>query len=300
MGKSTILSRLSSELGDRMLIVDCPPGGFDRLLESLRDQLETPSAEKPDFAALAGALRARGAEIVAVDNIHRLAAPMIGGFVEWNRAREMVQQMGQEFSWILTFDRLAFQYIERVRADGPSTVQVVELARWTEEEIEELLLVRAEAAGIEIDYDQLVLPRQLEETAYGVEGDRKRRGFIRILWDSSQGNPGVALRIWRDLLTVVDSGQIEVRLAPQRGVADLEDLSLTSQFVLRSIAQLEYASLDEILGALNLSRADVEAALRAAQARGLVEKQDGLVSIAWPWYRAITRLLTRQNLLTNK
>jgi DNA-binding MarR family transcriptional regulator len=110
----------------------------------------------------------------------------------------------------------------------------------------------------------------------------------------------VALRIWRDLLIVADSGQIQVRLAPQLGVADLEDLSLTSQFVLRCIAQSEYASADEIAEALNLPRGDVDAALRAALARGLIEKQDGLMRITWTWFRPITRLLTRQNLLANK
>ena len=64
------------------------------------------------------------------------------------------------------------------------------------------LVATLEAAGLEPDYDQLILPRQLDEMAYEIEGDRQRHGFNRILWDSSQGNPAVALRLWRDSMVV--------------------------------------------------------------------------------------------------
>ena len=157
--------------------------------------------------------------------------------------------------------------------------------------------MRAEATGIEPDYDHLVLPRQLDEMAYEVEGDRKRHGFTRILWDSSQGNPAVALHIWRDSMVMTDGDTIEVRLLPQRALAQLEALGLTSQFVLRSIAQMEYAGLEDIVAALNLPRADVEASLNTVVARGLVEDAGGQYHLSWPWYRTITRLLDRQNLV---
>jgi len=301
MGKSTLLTRIGSEVEeDRMLVVDCPPEGFDALFATLCQEAGADLSATSEPADLASTLREQGVEIVAVDNAHRLAAPRIGGFVQWDRTREMMRQMGHEFSWILTFNEVAFQYIDRVRADGALTAQIVALAPWAEEQIDELLKVRGKEAGIEPNYDRLELPRQLDEMSYEVEGDRKRHGFTRILWDSSQGNPAVALRMWSDSLVVAGNGDIEIQLLPQPGVVDLEDLSLTSQFVLRSIVQMEYAGLDDVVQSLNLGSSEVETALQAALARGLVEEQEGLFSISWPWFRPITRLLRRQNLLAER
>jgi Cdc6-like AAA superfamily ATPase len=296
-GKSTLLGRVADEIGDSMWVVNCPTNGFTDLYAGLREQLGLATGVDGGYEELAEALHARGITVLALDNAHRLTKPKIGGFADWSRLRELVHQLGANVSLIYTFDQIAFQYLLRARADGAMTVRVLQLAPWTEEEISELLQVRAEAAGIEPDYDQLILPRQLDEMVYEVEGDRQRHGFTRILWDSSQGNPAVALRMWRDSMVVTDSDTIEVRLLPQRGVADLDDLGLTSQFVLRSIAQMEYAELEDIVAALNLPRPDVEAALNAALARGLIEDCDGPFHLTWSWYRTITRLLNRQNLL---
>ncbi len=246
------------------------------------------------------ALRERSIDILAVDNIHRLAAPMIGGFVELNRANRMVRELGGYFSWILSIDRIAWQFIHRVRADGAMSARTIHLQPWTEDQIDQLLRARSKAAGIEPNYDRLVLPRQLDEMAYEVEGDRKRHGFNRILWDSSEGNPAVALRSWCDSLIVDPGGEIVVQLSPDRSAADLEDLSIAAQFVLRYLAQVEYASLDDVVRGVSLPRADVEMVIHAAQARGLVDEQEGLMRLSWSWFRGITRFLVRQNLLSAK
>jgi hypothetical protein len=299
MGKSTFLSRVASELDEQILVVDCPLGGFDHFYEALLDRLGLAGTHRQDVEILRAALNEHGIKVIALDNAHRLAAPMIGGFVDYGRAFEMIRELGGAFSWISTFDRIAFQFIKSARAEGALTAQEIVLPKWTEEQIGELLTVRAEAAGIEPSYDQLELPRQLDEASYEAEGDRKRHGYNRVLWDTSQGNPGVALRMWCDTLGLAEDGSVEVVLRSKRTVADLDDLSLTSQFVLRCLVQMEYASLEDVIRALNLPAADVEMALHAAHARGLVEDQDGVFSIAWTWYRLITRLLTRQNLLAS-
>ena len=236
---------------------------------------------------------------MALDNVHRLASPVIGGFHEYGRGIEMRRRLGPGFSWILTFDSIAFQFIRRLRADSALVAQEIELGSWTEDHIGELLQERAEAVAIEPSFDNLVLPRQLDEASYEVEGDRKRHGFNRIIWDSSLGNPGVALRMWCESLTVTDDGKVDVRLGSKRTRSSLDTLSLTSQFVLRSIAQMEYARQEDVVKALNLPPAEVDMALQAAKANGLIEEQDGLFSISWPWYREITRFLNRRNLLAS-
>ena len=197
----------------------------------------------------------------------------------------------------MTADIAATQYVVRARGERGILDKVVLLQPWTEEEIGTLIAKRTAAAGIDPDFDPLVLPRQLDEMVYEVEGDRKRAGFSRILWDSSDGNPAVALRLWCESLMVDDTGKVVVQLFPQRETADLEGLNLTARFVLRSIVQMEYAKPEVIVDALRLPPADIRAAIRHALVRGYIEEGEGWLSIAWPWYRSITRMLARQNLL---
>lgn len=298
-GKSTLLSRLQEKLGDKMLLLDCPVGGFEALKAVFQEEfrLDPDSVEAADVRQV---IDRRGIELVALDNAHRLGTPTIGGLENLDRVAEMIGGLGPEISWIVTADIAATQYVARARGERGILDRVIRLRSWTEEEIGELIATRTAAAEIEPDFEQLVLPRQLDEMVYEVEGDRKRAGFSRILWDSSDGNPAVALRLWCDSLAIDDRGRVVVQLFPQRDTLELEKLNLTARFVLRSIVQMEYAEPNVIVDALRLPAADIRAALRYALVRGYIEEYEGRFHIAWPWYRSVTRMLARQNLLVTE
>jgi hypothetical protein len=295
-GKSTLLSRLQEKLGDKMLLLDCPIGGLEAIRAVLYEALGL-EGEAVEAADLRRALDQHGIEMVAIDNAHRLSAPVIGGLDDLDRVAEMIGKLGREISWIVTADLAATQYVVRARGERGILDKVILLQHWTEEEIGELVAKRTAAAEVEPDFEQLVLPRQLDEMVYEVEGDRKRAGFNRILWDSSDGNPAVALRLWCESLTVDDTGKIVVQLFPQRDTSELEGLNLTARFVLRSIVQMEYADPEVIVDALRMPRADIRAAIRHSLVRGYIQEREGRLHVAWPWYRSITRMLARQNLL---
>jgi len=296
-GKSTLLARLGEKLGDRMLLLDCPVGGFEAIRALLQEKLAIEGESEEAVNRVRRALGQLGVELVAVDNVHRLGAPVIGGLRDFDRFTHLIGKLGRDLSWIVSADIAATQYVQRARGERGMLDKVIRLQPWTEEEIGELITKRTAAAEIDPDFDQLVLPRQLDEMVYEVEGDRKRAGFSRILWDSSDGNPAVALRLWCESLTVDDAGKVVVQLFPQRDTSELEGLNLTSRFVLRSIVQMEYAEPEVIVDALRLPPGDIRAAIRFALVRGYIEEQDGRLHIAWPWYRSITRMLARQNLL---
>jgi hypothetical protein len=69
-------------------------------------------------------------------------------------------------------------------------------------------------------------------------------------------------------------------------------------FVLRAVVQLDLASVDDIVEATMLSRAQVEDALRYASSREYTAESDGRHRLRWTWFRAITRFLARRHLLT--
>lgn len=282
-----------------MLYVDCPPGNFDQFLGAVSRRLGIADSTEPNLRDFAQILEGRGIDVLAVDNVHRLVRPAIGGIGDIDRLSELLDQLGRRISRIVAIDSAAWLFVKRARENRLILDRVVTLKPWEEDEIGDLLGGRCQVTELEPDYERLDLPRQLDEMVYEVEQDRKRYGFYRILWDSSDGIPAVALRLWCESLRVDENGTVFVRLFPQRDVGELEELSLNTRFVLRSILQMEFATVEQIVGALRLSRRDVEVAVRFALVQGYLEETDGVLHITWPWYRSVTRALARQNMLVN-
>ena len=77
----------------------------------------------------------------------------------------------------------------------------------------------------------------------------------------------------------------------------VEESSIHVLLVLRVIAQLELIRFEDIVANLRLEPAHVKAVLHFAQTRNWVEKIDDRYRISWPWFRIITRILARKNLL---
>lgn len=137
-------------------------------------------------------------------------------------------------------------------------------------------------------------------TALPDDLERAERGFYRMLWDLADGNPGVALEIWRNSLYVgagADEHTAEVRYFQEPAAVAIERLPLTALFVLRAIVQLERAATDDIVECTRLSQAEVQECVAFCLARGYAEPIDDRVRISWPWFRTITRVLSRQHLL---
>lgn len=279
LGKSTLLQRLKKNIGDRMIVVDCPVTGLQDLISALKSGVGLSADPGVRMEGLRMALGERGIEVLAIDNAHRLASPKIGGLEDFERLLELVRQLGLGSSWIFALDSIAWQYIRSARSGATGNTSIISLERWSEDEIGELMTNSASAAGIEPDFSRLVLPRRLDEMAYEAESDRKQHGFSRILWYASDGNPAVALRHWNDSLRVLENGKVAVHLFAQRSMEDLEDLNLTTQFILRSIVQMEYATVEDILETTRLPEGDVRNSIRGLLVRGLIEKEGDLLSI---------------------
>ena len=67
--------------------------------------------------------------------------------------------------------------------------------------------------------------------------------------------------------------------------------------MLRTVIRLELANVAELADATLLPVPDVQDAVRFAVARGYLERYEGGVRVAWPWYRTITTVLNRKHLL---
>jgi len=295
-GKSTFTERLVAHLGpDHCIEVSCPEEGFDHLVTDLAKAIGKAGLSEEQ---LVEALRGMGQRVIVIDDVQRLVVPAVNGLAELDRFTTLARKTGGEISWVVTIGSAAWHYVRRARGDRVFFEQVVELDKWKEERLGELIKLRCAEAKIEPSFEGLVVPRQAA-APLPEEGDRTEAGYYRLLWDFSRGNPGVALHAFRESLFTAEDGKVVVRLFKEPSPGEIESLSLTLLFVLRTIVQLELASPDEIVAATQLPRNDVDDALRFCTARGYVHPFQGGVRLGWPWYRTITTVLHRQHLLSS-
>ena len=202
-------------------------------------------------------------------------------------------------TWVFAFDSTVFELVERARGTRPIFDDVIVMQPWREEAIAELLEDRTRACGMqpsfegllesEVDGDELEHAERLAST---------KRGYYRLLWDYSAGNPAVALHFWRKSLGIDDHEKLQVGLFKAPPTSDLEQLPDAASFVLRAIVRLDPATVDAIAETTRLPLHQVLDAVRYADFRGYLARDDeGRLRVTWTWFRAVTRVLARRHLL---
>lgn len=298
-GKSQLLERLDRGLDKMMLLFDCPPGGIKAARKVLAEALGLNVSDlSPE--TMTERLRELRVSVIGIDNIHRLCRPAMGGQQEMDQLSELIRALQVDVFWFYGMDWAAWQYISRVRANRLFIDDTLKLPLWRESQISELIEKRSAHAGIQPDFGELTLPRQFEDMDYETVEERNRFGFYRILWNASDGNPAVALQLWADSLQVAPDGRIIVSLPQLPSTDELESVHITILLMLRVIAQSGYANLEEITQSLKLPETEVTIALRFAMGREWVEIENGSYRLTWSWFRSITRVLARQNMLVRR
>jgi hypothetical protein len=294
-GKTHLLRRLADRFDDRALILDCPRDGFESVQRALLRELDAP--ESQELGAALEQLGDRAPRFIAIDNYDRLARPVIDGHRELAKMAETVRDLETSVVWIVTFDRAAWEYIEHLRDDHAMPSQMIELPAWTEEQIGALIDLRTREAQLEPDFSKLEIPRQFDEVGYDSQEERTRFGIHRILWDTSGGNPQVAMELWADSLGVDRTGKTIPHLPRPMSAAALEAAHPSALLVLRMLLRAEGSRLDELIRFLGLPVGEVRGALHTATLRGWVELCDGRYRVTGPWFRPLTIVLGRRNLM---
>ncbi len=282
-GKTTQMARIGDKAGGVVVALRGPRSAAS-VLEQLRERLDSPDAPLEE---LLGDKKLT----VLIDDAHQLAQPAIGGLNELDELLHTAREVGG--LWVLAFDQWAWQYVSRARAASVFD-RVHQLPAWEDAAIVSLLDSRSEQADISPSFSGLVLPRQIDSD----EEEDPSRTYFRMLADVSGGNPALALQFWRESL-FVENEQTVVRLFREPSDVELENLATTVRYVLRTVLQLDWAREEEIVVCSDLPAEDVRDAIRLAIARGYLKKDADGFRIAWPWYRPITGVLTRLNVLVS-
>jgi hypothetical protein len=296
-GKTTLLRRLHANHPDDGRLVDCPRGGFEDLRDAMASAIGLGPGASPE--AMTEELNRLGVRLIAVDNLHRITRPVMGGQEELDRLGTFTREITAPVTWVTSLDSAAWQYIHRARV-GRALRSAMQLPPWTESQLGELIDLRAREAGLEPDFKRLSLPHRLQEDEEETLEERNRVGFRRLLWLAADGNPGVSLGLWADALVRTEHGGVYVQLPPEFSLEELEEVPLDALLVLRFLVQAGVAATDEIAAGLLYRPEQVSGVLLVAMRRGWVQEEEpGRFRLTWRYFRPVTRVLARRNLLTS-
>ena len=107
----------------------------------------------------------------------------------------------------------------------------------------------------------------------------------------------VSLYLWWASLAQDVAGRTFVKPLQIPSMNELERLPDEALFVLRAILQLHPADKQDIMESTRLDHKQINGILRYGQANGFIEEVNGLYSVSWKWFRAITQQLQRRHLL---
>ncbi|EAS64169.1 ATP-binding protein [Photobacterium angustum] len=298
IGTTTLLRRLLHKVKNATPIyINCPYDGYAELLQQFSTALGLVSDSCEDNI-LEYLRNSETTYLIAIDNAQRLVTPKVGGLKDLMSIANLLRKTRKSHRAIIAVEKSCWRFVDRARGERLLFDLVTFMPRWSEQQIGDLLKTRTSSEGeFALSFEGLVLPRQWDEDDI-TEEERAQRGFYRILWDYSDGNPTVAVRFFRfSLQRDKDTDKVLVRLFKAPQSEDLEQMPKPMLAVLRSIVQLEVASPQELSECTQLSLDEVIGTLRYFQSRGFIEWSDDKAKISDHWFRHITNVLHRQHLL---
>lgn len=235
--------------------------------------------------------------VMLVDDVEALVRFDVGGLAAFDQLVDRARESADRTLWILSIDSAAWALISRLRPVRTLFDSVIEVPHWTDTAIAALLKARVEQAGITPRYDRMIEdaadldPIDLQEAV-----EAKHAAFMLLLWDASDGNPGVALHMWRSVMGVGPDGTVFVRALRPEPEAAIERLPLEALFVYRAVLRQTGAVAAEVVAATNLPAGLVADVLRSGVRAGHLLREGQAHRVSWDWYRALTRSLVRRHL----
>jgi DNA-binding MarR family transcriptional regulator len=333
IGKTSLLHRLKTDDGVDIKYLSCPYINDD-IYQKLATLLGIKTFESNE--QLLSVLKKHPKTTICLDDCQRLIVPSIGGLNVFEQLITLMSQSSQHISWVMAFESPAWQFFSRVRGERIIFDKVIKLPPWNEKQIFDLINQRCINENITPDFSTLFLPttkkqkwlegsqnkndavnsnkgnvkkasieieepdtdKQKELVNEANKAELQMKSYVRVLWDYSGGNPTTSLWAWRrSLFRKRDCNGMVVGLFKPANDRELDSLPNLMLFVLKTILQMDKASMTSIATATNLSNKEVDDAVRYLMGRGYIERQNGQFSISADWFRPISVLLTRQHLL---
>lgn len=294
IGKTHFLHEVKQAYPNAM-IINCTED-FDDVIKAVKQQLQL-DGDNVKTNDIIKAMREREIDLFMLDNCHRLLSPDTSGQREIRRLYGWINELKGEALWVMSFDSSSWNLFNALGIANGFFAKHIQLKKWSEEQISQLFENRCKGAEINVDYSQLIIPRQLADMDEGSVAIQNKTGMYRIIWGYADGNPAISCRTLADAI-IIDNDKVIAKLPSYPHSHIIEGFEINSLLVLRVISQFGRCRVSDIVQNLRLHGLVVNSAIAACVAQGIIEQINGRYQISWLWYRTVSKYLARQNLLT--
>ncbi len=252
----------------------------------------------PTVPSLVDALADQPPTAVLLDGLEWLFLRGLGGYGALTALFEVASETQNRFSWAVTVPRPGLHFLSQSKRLLDHASQVIELPRWNEQEIRQLIQRRLKRCNINVSFDELLVQAGDAERpdAHLVDNED---GYLRLLWTFSDGNPRIAQYFWLRSLVRQNDQDFKVRRYTAASPDDLEVIPEGDRFILAAFVLHRALTAHEAARACNLPLAQTQAHIRRCVERGIyvpcpVSPDRWVIAVAW--WEATLRFLRRKNL----
>ena len=296
IGKSTLI-RQWSEQWDACNIVKLPITEkvitAEGIFTLIKDALGIPSVT--EIAQFVMEQKSLEKTIIVIDEAHNLFLSDVGCFDAYKMLQSLISAKLENIFWIVAINQPSWIYLNDVFSRTYQFSNRLNIQRWSQQEIRELILSRHRASRRRLRYDELLLA----STAHSETATRAAEArCFSLLWDQSAGIPAVALSIWVNAARHPARGQIEMGIPERPSSNTMLELSDDHLFVFAALITHETLNTQQAQAVTHLAEPIVRRALKLGLDQGFViRKNRGRYTINSLWYLQLFQLLKRKNFL---
>ena len=301
VGKTILMSSLKDRLHDRWIEASTPIG-HTKASDSLRwlasvANLENQSSKED----LILAFKKIPPTLFLLSNLNRLFHRAVGHYDGLDAVLAVMQATGRHHFWVASFHDPAWSFLQGMAHVGHVNVfsQRIRLGALNPADLSQWLESHTRTVGIEPNFDSL-LQRKNSGPDHARVLERTERAYWRLLADSSQGNPSVAVRLWMDSLKSSKERPdvVHVSLFTARNSEELDELSDDELFALTALILHDELTVSELHTVLNQTESNVRALCRGLEQRALVrETETGRYKVRLTWLPSVERHLRRRSFM---
>ncbi|MCG8673152.1 MAG: AAA family ATPase [Pseudomonadales bacterium] len=296
VGKSTLLKQfLDSWDKSKQAYIKIPSKTTrgDEVFRLVCDALQLENIE--DIAQFVVQQQEMEPTIIVIDEAHHLFLSDVGGFEAYKMLQSLISAKLDNIFWMIAINRQSWIYLNDVFSRTYQFSATIELSRWNQQDIRELILRRHRASRRQLSYDELLLA----STSHSETANRAAEArCFSLLWDQSSGIPSVALAIWINASRNPSKGKIEMGIPERPTSSVMLNLSDDHLFVYAALVTHESLNTQQAQAVTHLSEAIVRRALKLGLDQGfVVRKSHGRYIINPLWQLQLFQLLRRKNFL---
>ena len=296
IGKTTLLRQWQSQWEDCktiLLTVSEKTTTEDGIFNLVKESLGI--SKNADIAQFVNEQKELERTIIVIDEAHNLFLSDVGCFNAYKMLQSLISAKLENIFWIVAINQQSWIYLNDVFSRTYQFSSRINVQRWSQQEIRELILSRHRASKRRLTYDELLLA----STAHSETATRAAEArCFSLLWDQSSGIPAVALSIWANAARHPSRGHIEMGIPERPSSSVMLELSDDHLFVYAALVIHETLNTQQAQAVTHLAEPIVRRALKLGLDQGFViRKNRGRYTINSLWYIQLCLLLRRKNFL---